>query len=160
MKCSQCGNEHAPEDIELFFKRPDEIAAMEGSQRAEVVEESEDLCVISRSRFFIRGILPLPVPERDQAYNIGLWVEVQEESFGRIWQLWSDPDQYKERHFSASIANSIRGLPNTLGLTAELRLTGPTSRPSVHVVEDRHPLYAQQAKGISAHQAYEYTLLK
>jgi hypothetical protein len=160
LKCSQCGKEHAPEDIELFFKRPDEIACMERELRDREVKENDDLCMISESRFFIRGVLPLPVNDWGRSYNIGLWVEVEEQAFGRVCRLWSDPNQQQEPPFPVSIANSIRGMPNSLGLPAELRLTGPTSRPSIHVVEKSHPLFSQQAEGISAHQAYDYTRLK
>jgi hypothetical protein len=157
MRCAQCGEEHPLETLELTFRRPDAIAALSAERRALEVRESDDLCEMKEGRWFARGVLPLPVHERDHPYHIGLWVEVDESSFHRIRELWDDPDQADEPAMPATIANAIPTLPATLGLAAALRLTGPKTRPDVFVADDAHPLFTEQAAGIPFHRAFEYT---
>lgn len=130
--CEQCGAEHPLEVLELTFRRPDAIVALPAEQRALEARESDDLCQTKEGRWFVRGVLPLPVHERDLPYRIGLWVEVDE-------------------------ANAIPSLPATLGLAAALRLTGPTTRPDVFVADPTHPLYGEQTAGIPFHRAFAYT---
>ncbi|WP_218106433.1 hypothetical protein, partial [Duganella sp. SG902] len=47
----------------------------------------------------------------------------------------------------------------TLGLRAELRLTGPATRPKIFLQVTQHQLYLEQTHGIDAHRAYEYSTL-
>jgi len=158
MICTQCGIEHPPSEMELSFHRPDDVAALSAPEREQRVLANDDLCILDGQRFFVRGVLPLRVRDWPQPYQIGLWVEVSQASFDRIYALWSVPDQAGEPAFDAMLANRIRQLPDTLGLAAQLRLTGPITRPQVWISDDGHPLHAQQHSGISAHQALEYNL--
>jgi hypothetical protein len=157
MKCSQCGEEHSIEDMELTFLRPDDVASLSEEERGCKVQESGDRCIVEDKQFFIRALLPLPVFGREEPYCIGLWVEVEKTAFERIYELWSEPDQASEPPFSAKIANTIPILPNTVGLSAFLYLTGPSTRPNVVLSHEEHTLCIEQKIGITAHRAYEYT---
>ncbi|MGC2166760.1 MAG: DUF2199 domain-containing protein [Gallionella sp.] len=157
MICNQCGHEHAIEEIELTFARPDEVAKMDDLWRRLEVQEDDDLCVVTSGRFFVRAVLPLQVEAREQPYNIGIWVEIERKAFRTILDLWSDPRQADEPPILASIANLMPTLPDTMGLRATMRLTGPTTRPTVHLVSIDHPLFSEQSLGISAHRAHEYS---
>jgi len=159
MKCTECGEEHSIEDMELTFFLPDDAAYLSDEERKCNVQESGDRCIIEGKRFFIRALLPLSVLDRENPYNVGLWVEVQQPAFERIYELWSEPDQENEPPFQASIANTIPTLPNTVGLSGFLHLTGPNTRPKIILSYDEHPLYIEQQVGITTHRAYEYSSL-
>ena len=159
MSCECCGREHPLEELELTFHRPDEIFALPAEVRARDVRESDDVCRTRDGRYFVRGVLPLPVTGRDIPYNIGLWVEVDAAAYAIVDQRWDDPDQANEPPLPACIANDVPTVPPTLGLEAALRLTGPRSRPNVWIADPEHPLYAEQNDGITAHRAFEYTAL-
>jgi hypothetical protein len=159
MRCSQCSQEHPVEVMELTFRRPDAVVALPAEERARDVRESDDVCHTRGGRFFVRGVLPLPVAGRDEPYRIGLWVEVDEAAYGRVHERWNDPDQADEPAMPARVANAIPTLPDTLGLDAALRLTGPRSRPDIFVADPSHPLALEQAHGITGHRAFEYTLI-
>ena len=159
MRCSQCAQEHPDEDMELTFRRPDAVVALSPEDRSSDVRESDDVCLMRGGRFFVRGVLPLPVTGRSVPYRIGLWVEVDETAYARVDERWNDPDQADEPAMPARVANAIPNLPDTLGLDAALRLTGPRSRPDIFVADPSHPLALEQAGGITAHRAFEYTLL-
>lgn len=159
MICPQCGQAHSADELELAFRRPDVIAAMDPQQREQTVQESDDICAIQSLRYFVRAVLPLPVATRERRYAIGLWVEVDEPACRRIVELWSDPGQSAEPPFDGRIANSIPTLPSTLDLAVQLRLTGPTTRPEAYLQAQDHPLFAEQSQGISPHRAHEYSVL-
>lgn len=159
MICNECGKEHVADEIELIFKQPDPVAALSLESRAAEVQENRDLCIIKAERFFVRAVLPLPVLQRDQPYNLGVWVELRQSDFERIYELWEDLDQSSEPPFAASLANAIPTLVNTSGLQAQLRLTGPTTRPQVYLDLHDHPLVREQNFGISTHRTSEYSAL-
>lgn len=157
MKCAFCGEDHPIDSLELSYRRPDDAASLAEDERSERVQENADLCIIDGKRFFVRGVLPLPVEECERPYNLGVWVEVSQPDFERIYALWDEPNQVNEPRFSAVLANNIDGLPPTVRLAAELELTGPTTRPGVHVALADHPLYEEQNAGVSPHRAHEYS---
>ncbi len=157
--CVECGHEHPLEELELTFLRPDVVAALQAVERETRVQENKDLCVLDGKRFFIRALLPLPVAERENPYNIGLWVEVSQQAFERVYELWDEENQTEEPAFQAKIANDIRIHPPACGLAASLSLTGPTTRPFVTLSPAEHPLVGEQSRGISAHRAAQYSSL-
>ncbi len=157
--CQQCGNVHSIDEMELSFRRPDAAAVLSQQERENSIQESNDLCVIDGERFFIRAVLPLPVEARERVYKIGLWIEVNQPAFERIYELWDETKQDEEEPFQCYVANSIPTLPETTGLSAEVRLTGPGLRPQIFIQQVEHPLYNEQCLGITAHRAHEYSLL-
>lgn len=159
MICADCGQDHPLEELDLTFRRPDDVVRLSRKEREETVRENDDLCVLGGNRFFIRALLPLPVEGRDQVYNIGIWVEADQADFERVYELWSDPGQASEPPCGVKIANSIPSLSNTLGLAGALQLTGLTTRPTVLIQQSKHQLYSEQLSGITAHRAHEYSAL-
>ena len=150
--------------MELTFKRPDPIVEIPASERADKCKESDDLCAIwgpaeCEHRYFIRGILPLPVRERASPYGLGVWVEVPKQSFDKVRDLWDSADQGNEPPFPGTLANMIPFQKATLGLGVNVHLTGPKTRPSFQVTDDSHMLHWEQLHGISSHQAHAYTSL-
>lgn len=145
--------------MELTFRRPDEAAKLSADDRARLLREKSDWCVMEGKRFFIRALLPLPVESRELPYCIGLWVEVTQATFERVYNLWDSEEQAHEPPFAAHIANEIPTAGGSLGLDAELRLTGATTRPKVFLQPSHHQLYIEQAQGIDEHRASEYSAL-
>jgi hypothetical protein len=145
--------------MELTFKRPDDAARLSPEERREQLQESSDLCIMNGARFFIRAVLPLPVESRVDPYRIGLWVEVAQSDFERVYDLWDSEEQLSEPPIPAVVANNIPIAPGALGHAAELRLAGPSFRPDVILKPSSHPIYIEQSSGIDAHRIAEYTVL-
>ena len=61
--------------------------------------------------------------------------------------------------FAVQIANDIPTAGGSLGLHAEMRLTGPTTRPDVFLLPSQHRLYTEQTHGIDEHRVSEYAAL-
>ncbi len=159
MLCSKCGKEHPLEEMELTFQRPDDAASLSPDERQAFLQENNELCIIKGERFFIRAILPLPVESRAEPYCIGLWVEVAQSDFERVYELWESEDQLSEPPIPAVVANAIPITAGALGHSAELRLAGPAFRPDVILKPSNHPIYIEQSAGIDVHRVAEYTAL-
>lgn len=156
--CAVCGTEHDEEALELGYRRPDAVLAIDADARERDVFENDDICVIDARRFFLRATLPLPVDGRSGNYQIGVWVEVDSPTFDRVGKLWTDPGQAAEPPMSATLANEVRHHPDSLGQALLLQLTGPKTRPQVFVRNAAYSLGAEQRSGISAHRASEYSV--
>src|SRR6266576_2807982 len=152
--CSVCGQAHSLDQSELVFGLPDELFELSEKERTDRCDISDDVCALDRERFFIRGLLPLPVKGREKVYCIGMWAEVSVEVFGRIYKRWSDPDQADEPRLPATLANQ---LPlhtwSTHALPVLIQLIGPKSRPEFFVQSREHDLYCEQTAGIDEHRA-------
>jgi len=156
--CSKCGQRHSLESSELVFKRPDDIFSLSEEERAQRCDLGGELCALDRERFFLRGLLPLPVNGRSDPFRIGVWAEITLPVYQRIYDLWSDPNQARESRMAATLANPVPlQTSNTLGLAISIQLTGPRTRPDYFIEAVDHPLYAEQQAGIDEHRALEYS---
>lgn len=154
--CDTCGKAHPREEIELVLVLPQPVFELSDDERTKRCDISGDMCAIDRSRFFIRGLLPIPVRGRGVPYRIGLWAEVNESTFGRIYALWEDPSQVDEPLLPAILANDVPLVPSTMGVEVDIRLTGPATRPDFYLRDTPHPLAIEQRHGVNAHRALEY----
>ena len=48
--------------------------------------------MLDGERFFLRGLLPMPVNGRSAPYRLGVWAEIPSSIYPRIYALWTDPD--------------------------------------------------------------------
>src|SRR5580704_9304970 len=153
LPCATCGRSHPKSEIELTFRLPDAIFVLSEAERSNRCHMSSDLHVLDRKRFFVRGLLPLPVHGRDAPYRIGIWAEVDEQTFADIYHLWNESAQAECSPFLGSLANDIPTVPTTLGLPIAIHLTGPKTRPEFFLPNDDHPLGHEQSHGIDSHRA-------
>lgn len=109
-----------------------------------------DQCVLHGTRFFVRGLLVLPVRDAEDDFTWGTWVEVSSGSFERMSELWQTPHREREPPYPGWLANALPAYArSTLGMLARLR-TQPVGRaPLVEVSADDHPLSAEQHDGIT-----------
>lgn len=156
IKCSCCDKMLPANQMELTFGLPDEIFSLSKKDMEERAEGSTDLYILDDNRFFVRGLLPLPI-ENQNDYCLGAWAEVSEKDFERIEDLWDTDVGADEPRIKAILSNSM---PYTLsnGLTElEIQLQDSKSRPLFYVTSKSCTLYDEQSNGISSHRAYEYT---
>jgi hypothetical protein len=161
MKCATCGEEH--EILDPTFRRPDAVVRLPSAERTKRVKESDDLCTIwassdaERHRYFVRCVLKVALLDAEGKAAWGLWAEVAEADFRSIVEKWSDPQQASLPAIEALLANRIPDYPDTVGLPATLRMTGPTTRPEL--VFDRlptHPFAVECTEGVSTHRLMEW----
>ena len=158
--CSVCGKIHPVEDSELTFELPDIIYGLSQDERDKRCNIGPDVCTLDRERFFLRGLLPIPVSGRPLRYNIGVWAEISLETYRRIYERWDVPDQRHEPRLPGRVANEVplQGT-DTLGVEISIQLIGQKSRPEFYVEMDGHPLNLEQTQGIDEHRAIQYSTL-
>jgi hypothetical protein len=156
LACADCGKVHKRADIELAYKLPDVVHAIDEAGRKRRCRFSADAGVLDEARYFLRGVLPLPVAGRPRPYNIGIWAEVSRDCFARTAQLWTDNNQASEPRFPGTLANSLPNQPETKGLAVLVQLEGATTRPTFFLSETDHPLFGEHIRGIDEHRALEY----
>ena len=157
--CFHCGQEHAV--LDPAFRRPEAYVRLSQEARDEHAKADDDLCRINLpgepARFFVRGCLPVNVRDRAEDLWWGLWAEISHAAFRRVLELWSAEDSSNEPPIAGTLANTIAGYPETVGLPLLIRLTGPTSRPNFQFVAGaEHPFVVECAAGVDSHRAAEW----
>ncbi len=116
---------------------------------------NEDLCVLDHERFFIRGVVPLPLIGAHRSMGIGAWAEVLRTTF--IWYVERyEADLRAERPSSGKLANTFHGTgyPDTLGLGISVVWGALGKRPTFTLEHADHPLYRDQQRGITLERAH------
>lgn len=151
--CSCCGNEH-DELPEPAYQRPDEVWRLTVDAMKARLSGNNDLCILrgetedEPSRFFIRGILFMPIAETEQDWAIGAWVEVLGEDFERYQELY-DQDAEDEPWFVGKIANAVKSFEDILGAEVAVQLGPASERPTIWFPTDSELELAQyQEHGI------------
>lgn len=155
--CESCGKPHPVTEIELTFRLPDDVFELPEADREARCRMNSDIVILDDERFFIRGIVPLKVSNRVHDYALGMWAEVSEDVFSRIYDLWDDPDQSQTPRMPGALANALPFHASTHGLAVTIQLTGTKSRPKFFLDPVEHSLFAEQSRGIDEHRAFEYS---
>jgi len=151
-KCAECGEAH--DDLpDLHFEWPGPYFGIPPNELDKRVKATEDLCVIDKEHFFVRGLLMLPMHDRDQAFGLGVWVSLKKENF----------EQYIDNYESADIGPFFGWFSNalpfysddTFGLKTSVHFQGDGLRPLIRLDSCEHPIYTDFDKGITRHEAWE-----
>ena len=162
VRCSQCGKEHDLGGVEPSFSRPDAFFEVPLEERERRINHSDEGCLISSKdgqelACFFRTVLRVPVKGERGSISWGLWVEVSSEAYVRVCDLSKDSDQAAEPPFPCTVANDIPNYPSTRGLPGTMRLTSPTTRPSLVVVsESTHPFAIEASAGVHFERSLEW----
>jgi len=155
IRCATCDELHDLSEMQLGYSRPDAWYAVHPEEREERWRADADLAVLEGERFFVRGVLLIPVRGEKQPYAWGTWAAVDEADFRRYRALYDDPDAHREPPFAGRIANQLPGYPQTLGLPVTIRLGGGSDRPSLTVDDADHPLAVEQRDGVYLERVLE-----
>ncbi len=105
--CTQCGTAREGYPTDRGFTLPDAVWAIPESEREARAKFTTHLCKMD-GRCFIRGILLIPLVEREDEFAWGLWAEVEPAVFERYLEIY-DSDASDEAPQSGTLANEIPG---------------------------------------------------
>lgn len=157
IECSCCGKMVPAENIELAFRRPDDVAALSSDELDMRCTHTDDICVLDGERFFVRCTIALPVQMSSQPYAIGAWAEISKVDFDLVWELWSDVDQSGMPAIGGVLANQIPLTAGSAGCRVAVQLVGPKTRPRMMIADEACSLFQEQKDGINIHRASEYS---
>jgi hypothetical protein len=154
--CALCGENHEGPLLDIRLSLPDAVFALSESERASKARVADDWCLLAddeRTRYFVRGLLQIPVDELQDRFAYGVWVELTESDYRRVGELWDDPRGFEAAPFAGVLANELEPYPRTSGLPVTLGLRDLDVLPEVVVAEPTHRLAAEQRLGVSAARA-------
>lgn len=159
MNCSHCGAPAHSHELERFFKLPDVLFALSEQSARERAVLTADCCTLDRNRFFLRGVLYLPVPEAERKFGIGFWAETSDVAF-RWYVSRFDQDLTGQEPGFGTLANSFQrpGYGPTLGLKVKIHWGTASERPTF-VVDEAHALRSEQTNGITMKRVHELLAL-
>lgn len=155
IRCATCDELHDLSELQIGYARPDAWYAVRPDEREARWEMDSDLAVLDGERFFLRGLVPIPVHGEAHPYAWGTWAAVDEADFRRYEAAYRDPEGHRLPAFAGRIANQLSGYPQTLGLAVTIRPGEGTDRPSFTVDDVAHPLAAEQRGGVFLERVLE-----
>jgi hypothetical protein len=146
--CSICGKAHA--DLP-------HVGSAAPFQRADVLDQdqnsllTEDLCIIEKRDFFVRGVIEIPVHDYEHEFGWGVWISHKKDNFEIYREHFDSPDIGP---FFGWLCTKIDYYSEaTLNLKTTAHYRGGGLRPRIVLAESEHPLYFQQRDGISLAEA-------
>ena len=157
-RCATCGQVHPGLPLDYGCKLPDEVYALDYVDGYLRSRSNHDFCTLDDARFFIRGVIALPMVETDDTFCWGVWLEVSKHAHDAYAQSFRD-EATCEAQARGTLANSLRGYAKTLGLAVDVTFMAPGDRPRfVLPSRSRHALAVDQRRGITSarhHQILE-----
>jgi hypothetical protein len=151
--CSVCGEHHDERLLDIRLGLPHVIHVLDADARTRRAWLADDFAVLDDSRFFVRGLLELPIPELDGRFAYGSWVEVSMPDFQELMRHWHDEEQFQP--VECTVANELEPYRDTVGLRARLRATAPDKLPAIELAAAPHELVEAQRHGISLDRSDE-----
>ena len=150
--CSVCGEYHEEALRDIRVGLPDPVFVLDDGERDSLAELSDDFCVYTETRdaprYFVRGLLHLPIHGDGRDFRYGLWVETNEADFHLIQERWHDDEGHDSAPVFGRLANELTTYEGSEGLAVALQLREVDILPAVILVDDQHRLSLAQRDGI------------
>jgi hypothetical protein len=159
--CATCGETH-DELPAIAFEVPLAWAQASEQEQADDFDLTTDTCIWRNDEgehYFVRGVLDLPLTDREGVLSFGVWSSLSRDNFFRYLPTFED-DRHAERvdlpPMFGWFSNSLPGYPETLSLKCMVHARSGGLRPLIVLEETDHPLAIAQREGIPLRQAVDY----
>jgi hypothetical protein len=146
MKCPCCGKEVEPHQMDVAFGLPDAVFALSEEQRAARASMHSDLCSLDDRRYFIRGVVYVPVQQLGIDFGWGVWAEVSADTFRRYRELY-DQDGSSEPPAAGILANTPPGYA-AIEQALEIHFGPADQRPLFKPTASDSEFYREQIEGL------------
>lgn len=151
--CSVCGEHHDERLLDIRLGLPHDVHLLDADERTRRAWLADDFAVLDDERFFVRGLLELPITELHSRFAYGSWVEVSMADFQELMRHWHDDEQFQS--VECTVANELEPYRDTVGLRATLRATAADKLPAIELAAAPHELVEAQRHGISLERSDE-----
>jgi len=148
-QCGRCGKWHDGLPMSWDFAAPVYWDPRDRSVKNGESELTEDLCIIQRDSFFMKGNLEIPLIGQDSFFSFSIWTSLSREAFERATKLWKDPDRINEPPYFGWFSSSVPGYPDTINLKTNVHTRGVGVKPLIELEPSEHPLAIEQRSGIT-----------
>lgn len=148
--CLRCGDYHEELPMSYGSEMPDYCLDIAEEEWDERVELSDDLCIIDKEYFFIRGLIEIPVEDGDEPFVWDVWVSLSEFNFKISKENWETHDrEMKLQPMFGWLSTSIPCYQETINLKTKVHTRKVGKRPFIELEPTDHPLALEQRKGIA-----------
>lgn len=114
-------------------------------------------CPRRQRQFFVRGHLPIPVRDHDEAvFSWNVWVQVSRLDYRVLTRTLNDAGRVSAAPVVGVLDSRLPYEPATAGLPVELHNRAPGEVPYVRATSlPGHPLQLEQEQGMSVHRLAE-----
>lgn len=156
--CPTCGETH---DELPAVTAPAPLVWCQASpqEQADDFDLTTDTCIWKDEHYFLRGVLELPLIDRESVLSFGVWTSLSRDSFLRYLPTFeeeNEADRLTLPPMFGWFSNSLPGYPETLNLKCDVHARTGGLRPLIELQASDHPLAIAQRQGISFSQAVEY----
>jgi hypothetical protein len=154
--CSVCGREHEGPPLAYDFPPiPASVgAAVARDEVGRRTRRTDDQFFLDGERFWVKGLLELPVVDAAKPLLFGVWVEVEADVLEAIARAWDTADPEQTR-FAGTFDTIVWPYRNALGLPVGLDYRSREKRPQVVVLDAVHELGREQRDGITLDRVRE-----
>lgn len=154
-KCTCCGKVY--EQLPLCFgaEVPDLYDIIPEAERASRIEMNKSLCIVDKKYFLHRGRLTIPIINNDDRLIFDIWTTISEADFAKRMNLWEDAKRVDEPPYAGWLNSYIPTYGNTINIRTIAVEQVVGCIPDVLVMEEGHPLAADQRNGITLDKALE-----
>lgn len=152
--CESCGKDHAGAPHDIGFQRPADYFAVPAEERDSRCKITPDSCVIDENRFFVRGILFVPINNADDNFGWGLWAEITHADF-ETYRAHRGINGRDVLPFQGKLSGEHRGYEGLDGHSVRIQLGMAKNRPEFSLEPSNHLLYSEQRDGITLHRVSE-----
>lgn len=160
--CSVCGKEHDALPRDMAHHRPADYFEIPPDERGKRVwfdaETNPDLCVIDGSKFYLRGVLAVPIQGEADEFRWGTWAQVEEKDLRRYYELWDETDISNEPSFRGFLSGGVRDFAGSDELEVIIELQSNNQRPRLTIVSETHPLGIAQRNGVTLEDVHTFVL--
>jgi hypothetical protein len=151
-RCACCGDVH--DDLpDMGLEAPDPYLAVPEEERAVRATFTPDRCTVRDAdgeHYFIRGVILIPVHDRETPFGLGAWVSQSRANYERY-----ERDEASGTTFGW-LVNHIAHYPvSTFLLKTQVHFRVGDQRPTIELEPSDHPLAVEQRGGITLTRAWE-----
>ena len=121
---------------------------------------TDDLCVVDKEHFFIRGNIEIPVTDRGgeptDTFVWSVWCSLSRKSFDRVLERWEDPDRDQSPANFGWLSSELPYAETTMNLKTLVHQRKPGEVPTIELEPTNHPLAVEQREGISLARVEEH----
>jgi hypothetical protein len=134
--------------MDIGFQLPDVVWSLGEEERKLRAKYDSDVCVLDGKRYFLRGVLYLPVRGTRDKFGWGLWAEVSKAVYDRYVETGSS-DAGVEQDARGVLANALVDYDCPVDCGVTIKGGSATERPVFVADRAEHRLYREQHEGIT-----------
>ncbi|MBI1249121.1 DUF2199 domain-containing protein [bacterium] len=153
--CKTCGKYHDELPMEFGANAPAFYYMISEAERDSRCDLTDELCVVDKEHFFIRGCLEIPVVDSERPFIWGVWTSLSKDNFRRTWKLWEKAGRESEPPYFGWLSTSLPLYPDAMYLKTHVHTRPVGERPFIELEQTDHPLAVEQREGITMQQVEE-----